>query len=178
MRWVLLALLVCIGALLEAGSLLNVIAIGQWHIRPSVLSILLAFFAVHCRTHEAIIISFVIGLAMDISGNQLGPLGPHTISYCLIGSLVNQLCEHVVPQRFFQQAALIFLTGVTAGIIAYWLGVLKTGEHQEYAYRILVLTALYSAVIGSIFWRFLQRINRFVVPKPPQTGSFQRGYLR
>lgn len=175
MRWVLFAILVLLGAVLEAGNLLNAFALGQWHIRPSALIVLLVFFAVHCRTHEAIITSFVIGLAMDISGSQIGP---HTISYCLIGGLLNQLGEYFVLRREVSPAALIFSAYVIAAVIAYWLGAMKTGERQDYAYRIFVLTGLYSAFIGSFFWRFLERINQPASSQSLQTSPPQRGYLR
>ena len=174
MRWLLFILVVFIGSLLDAGNLLNLLAVGQWHIRPSAMSVLLVFFAVHRRTHNAVILSFIIGLATDISGSQMGP---HTVSYCLIGSLLNQLSEYAVPRRFTHQAVLIFAASLAAGIVAYWLGGLKTGHWHSSAYRILALTAVYSALIGPFFWPFLNRLNHLITSKTPQVEA-QRGYLR
>lgn len=172
MRWFPFTLLVLVGTLLEAGNLLNLIALGDWHIRPAVLIVLLVFFAFHCRPHEAVIASFIIGLAMDIAGNLMGP---HTISYCLIGGLLNQLGEYLPTRRIFHQAMLVLTTYLVAEIGAYWLGVLKTGEQQEYLYRIFLFTAVYSACIGPIIWRVVYRVNRLIAFKPPRT---ERGYFR
>jgi rod shape-determining protein MreD len=172
MRWIPFTLLVLVGALLEAGNLLNLIAIGDWHIRPAALIVLLVFFAMHCRSHEAIIASFIIGIAMDMTGGQMGP---HTISYCLVGGLLNQLSDHFPTRRMFHQAALILTVYLIAEIGAYWLGVLKTGERQEYAYRIFLLTAFYSACIGPFLWRVVRRVNRVIAFR---TQRGERGYLR
>ena len=172
MRWIPFTLLVLAGALLEAGNLLNLIALGDWHIKPAALIVLLVFFAVHCRAHEAVIASFIIGIAMDMTGSQMGP---HTISYCLVGGLLNQLSDHFPTRRFFHQAVLILTVYLVAEIGAYWLGVLKTGERQEYAYRIFLFTAVYSACVGPILWRFVRRVNRMIAFKTPRG---ERGYLR
>jgi len=172
MRWIPFTLLVLVGALLEAGNLLNLIALGDWHIRPAVLIVLLVFFAMHCRPHEAIIASFIIGLGMDISGNQMGA---YTLSYCLVGGLLNQLSDHFPTRRMFHQAVLILAVYLITAIIAYWLTVLKTGEHQDYAYQIFLLTALYSACIGPVLWTLILRINRVIAFKTLRT---ERGYLR
>lgn len=172
MRWFPFTLLTLAGALLEAGNLLNLIAIGDWHIRPAVLVVLLVFFAMHCRPHEAIITSFIIGLAMDISGSLMGP---YTVSYCLVGGLLNQLGEYFPSRRVFHQAALIFMVYLVAELAAYWLGVLKTGERQEYVYQILLFTALYSACIGPILWRIVSRVNRLIAFKHSRS---ERGFFR
>ncbi|NLW82991.1 MAG: rod shape-determining protein MreD [Phycisphaerae bacterium] len=172
MRWIPFTLLILVGALLEAGNLLNLIAVGEWHIRPAVLIVALVFFAMHCRAHEAIIASFIIGLAMDIAGHQMGP---HTFSYCFIGGLLNQLSDYFPARRIFHQAILILVVYPIAELIAYWLGVLKTGEQQEYVYRVVLFTALYSACIGPIFWTAVRRVNRLIAYKRPRT---ERGYFR
>lgn len=172
MRWIPFTLLILVGALLEAGNLLNLIAVGDWHIRPAVLIVALVFFAMHCRAHEAIIASFIIGLAMDIAGRQMGP---HTFSYCLVGGLLNQLSDYFPTRRIFHQAMLILVVYPIAELIAYWLGVLKTREEQEYVYRVVLFTAVYSACIGPIFWMVVRRVNRLIAFKRPRT---ERGYFR
>lgn len=174
MRWLPFAILIFIGTLLEAGNLLNVIALGQWHIRPAVLIVLLVFYAAQMRTHEALVASFIIGLLMDISGSQMGP---HTVSYLLIGGLVHQAADHLRTHRINHQALMIFAAYLAAALIAYWLGALKTGQRQEYAVRIVLLTGFYSACIGPFFWSFLLRVNRGLIAAPSQTPR-QRGYFR
>ena len=159
MRWIPFIVLVLVGALLEAGNLLNLIALGSWHIRPAVLIVLLVFFAVRCRMREALIAAFIIGLAMDL----VGPLmGPHVVSYCLIGGLLKQLSEYFPTRRIFHQVTLILIVYLVAEILAYWLTVLKTGERQENVYQVFLLTASYSACIGPFLWRGLLWVNRLI----------------
>jgi rod shape-determining protein MreD len=172
MRWIPFILLVLVGALLEGGNLLNLVAVGDWHIRPAILIVLLVFFTTHCRPHEAIIASFIIGLGMDVSGNQMGP---YTISYCLIGGLLNQLSDHFPTRRVFHQATVILAVYLVTSIVAYWLVVLKTGERQDYAYQIFLFTGLYSAVVGPMLWRPILKINRMIALRIPRA---ERGYLR
>lgn len=174
MRWFLLIILTLIGALLEAGNLLNTIALGQWSIRPAVLIVLLVFLAAQARTREALIASFIIGLAMDISGSLMGP---HTVSYVLIGGLVHQFSEHVKLRRVTHQAAMIFMAYLAAEIVAYWLGAVKTGEFQAYAYRVVLLTGFYSACLGPFIWRLLQPISRNLISHVSPSSTPQ-GYLR
>jgi rod shape-determining protein MreD len=164
--------MVLAAALLEAGNLLNLIAIGDWHIRPAILIVLLSFFAMRSRPHEAIIASFILGLAMDISGSLMGP---HTLSYCLVGSLLNQLGEHFPTRRAFHQAVLVFTVYLIAELAAYWLAVLKTGERQEYVYQILLFTAIYSACVSPFVWRVAHRINHLIAFRQPRS---ERGYFR
>ncbi len=172
MRWIPFLLLTLAGALLEAGNLLNLIALGDWHIRPAPLMILLVFVAVHCRLREAAIASFVLGLAMDMAGSQMGP---HTFSYCLVGGLLCQLTDYFPSRRFLHQAAMIFAVYLIAETLAYWLRGIKTGDWQEYGMRIILLTAVYSACAGPLVWRGLRRIMPLIVAAPSHGG---RGYLR
>ena len=172
MRWIPFTILVLIGALLEAGNLLNLVAVGSWHIRPSVLIVLLVFFAINCRTRQALIASFIIGLAMDATGTLMGP---HVLSYCIVGGLLNQLSDHFPSRRVFHQAMLVFVVFLAAEITAYWLMVLKTGERQETVYQLFLLRAVYSACVAPFFWRALQRINRLIAFK---TAHGERGYFR
>lgn len=172
MRWIPFFILTWVAALLQAGDLLNLIALGQWHIRPAPLIVLLVFFAVHCRLREAAIASFLIGLAMDMCGQQMGP---HTFSYCLAGGLLCQLSEYFPSRRYFHQAAIIFVVYLTAETLAYWLGGFKSGEWRDFAYRIIFLTALYSACVGPLVWRGLLRLVRLIALTP---SAAARGYLR
>lgn len=152
--------------------MLNLIAVGNWHIRPAVLIVLLVFFAMNCRTREALFASFIIGLAMDMTGTLMGP---HLISYFLVGGLLNQLSDHFPTRRVFHQAMLILVVYLCAEIPAYWLTMLKTGERQESIYQLFLFTALYSACAGPFVWRFLQRVYRLIAFKMTHT---ERGYLR
>ena len=70
MHWLRFAVLLLVSTLLQK-DLLNAIDVAG--IKPDLLLILLAFFAIFREPREAIIASFSIGLAADLIGPSMGP---------------------------------------------------------------------------------------------------------
>ena len=58
--------------------------------------IALVFFAGNCNMYDAIITSFAIGLAADISGPVMGP---YTLSFTLFGSLISQMRKVIITKK-------------------------------------------------------------------------------
>ena len=85
MRWLRYILLILVVALLQAGHVLDLIAVTQLNIKPDLLLILMVFLAVNTEASEAIILSFAIGFAADLIDL---PMGQHIISFGLFGSLL------------------------------------------------------------------------------------------
>ena len=92
MRWFRFAFLILIATILQT-SLIDIIAVTAADIRPNLLLILLVFFAVHCKSSDAIITSFTIGLAADIISPAMGP---QIISFGLFGTLLTELHQTIV----------------------------------------------------------------------------------
>lgn len=90
MHWIRFTILLLVVTLLNAGNLLNVISVSSLNITPDLLLILLVFFASSCAGPEAIIASFAIGFARDISGQVMGPA---FVSFGVFGSLIWLLCR-------------------------------------------------------------------------------------
>ena len=112
MRWLrfLIVLLIC--TLLNAGNLLNTVSVSSFNIRPDLLLILLVFVAINCETSDAIIASFIVGFAADISGSAIGPF---TVGFGVVGLMISQLRKVVIMKRMVHQAAAIFVIGLIAG---------------------------------------------------------------
>lgn len=156
MRWVSFAFVLLIATLLEAGSLLNVFAIGGWYIRPGILITLLVFYSFSCQSRDAIICSFVIGFAADLTGDVLGP---HIICFGLLGLLLNQSNQILFARRAVYKAIIVFAVYLIAETFSHWLGLFKGLDTKDSHYSIMFFTALYSAVISPIIWSILSSVS-------------------
>ncbi|MBL7214570.1 MAG: rod shape-determining protein MreD [Phycisphaerae bacterium] len=166
MRWFSFIIIVLIATLLETGNLLNLLVVGGWIIRPGILITLLVYYALTCRSHEAISCSFLIGLAADLSA---GLLGPHMLCYGLMGVLLNSVSHTLTMRRATHKAMFVFLAFLITEIGAYWLSILKTHESRPNIYSVLFFTGLYSAIISPLVWSVLSSLSGWSKTKHPKT---------
>jgi rod shape-determining protein MreD len=149
MRWLRFSILLLIITLLDAGRLLDVMSVGTLHIRPMLLLILLIFFAVRCDTEEAIITSFSIGFAVDITGSVMGP---YMLSFGMLGSFISLFRKSELAQGMVYQFFLVLMIGGLSVMIAEGLIALKTGEASLQTFIAFGGAVVYSAVIGPFVW--------------------------
>lgn len=157
MRWFRFAVLILFAAVLQAGLLRNL------NIKPDLLLILLVFFAVYCNSSEAIITSFTIGFAADIIGPAMGP---HTLSFGFIGSLLAYMHRVVNARKMPYQALVIFVVGFLTGGLTCLLSFLKDRTFTPNIGSVLFWTSLYSGVVGPFLflpfaWWMRIRTHRF-----------------
>ena len=139
MRWFRFAVLLSLVAVLQAGVL------AHWNIKPDLLLILLVFFAIYCDTQEAIITSFVIGFAADITASAMGP---RIISFGLFGTALAYLHSIIAIRKMPHQSLVIFVTGLLAGALALFLTFIKGEPVPPNIYAVLLGIPLYSAMVG------------------------------
>ncbi len=157
MRWFRFAVLVLFATVLQTGFLAN------FSYKPDLLLILLVFFAVYCNTSEAIISSFVIGFAADL----IGPImGPQTISFGLMGTLLAYLHRVLAIRKMHYQALAIFVTGILTGILANLLNMLRGEPVMSGVFGNILKISLVSGIVGSILfvpsaWWMRIKTNRF-----------------
>ena len=159
MRWFLFLVILLIATLLEAGNLLKLFAIGGWYIKPSILITLLVYYALACRTKDAIISSFLIGFAADIAS---GLMGPHMLCFGLMGLLLNQSNQVLLVKRAIYKVLVVFMVYFIVETFSYWLGLLKEHGAQNNYYSIVFFTGLYSAVISPVIWSILAALSDWV----------------
>ena len=152
MRWMRFFVFLLLATLLNAGNVLNTISVSSLHIKPDLLLIMLVFFTVNIATTDAIVASFAIGFAADISG---GTVGPYMITFGVVGSFISQLQRVVVMKRMIHQAAAIFVIALVAGGMVQLLLSFKTDEPMSNVFRMILGGAVYSAVAGPLVWMFL-----------------------
>ena len=156
MRWFRFAVLVLFATVLQAGFLAN------FNIKPDLLLILLVFFAVY-YTSEAIVSSFVIGFAADL----IGPvMGPQTISFGLVGTLLAYLHRVLAIRKMHYQALAIFVTGILTGILAILLNLLRGEPPLPGFFSIMLKISLISGIVGPFLflpsaWWMRIKTNRF-----------------
>ena len=139
MRWFRFAILLAFAAVLQAGLFANI------NIKPDLLLILLIFCAVYCNTTDAIITSFTIGFVADVIGFSMGP---QMISFGLFGVLSAYLNRIIVLRAMPYQAAVIFIAGFLAGVLALLLTFIKGQPPAADTYQAILTTSIYSAVAG------------------------------
>jgi len=162
MRWFRFAVIILAVTVLQA-SLLDIIAVTGWNIKPDLLLILLVFFAIYCNTNEAIITSFTIGFAADIIGPAMGP---QIISFGLFGTALAYLHRVIAIRKMAYQSAAIFITGLLAGVVVLLLTYLKGQPTGSNVYAVLLGTSLYSSIVGPflfllIGWWMRIKTHRF-----------------
>ncbi len=145
MRWIRFAVLVVFVTVLQAGGLPDAIALTRLNARPDMLLILLVFFAVYCDGNEAVICSFTIGFAADLTGPAMGP---GMISFGLFGTALAYLNRLIAIGRMPQQAAAIFVTSFLVGLTVALLGFLTGRPTAANIYAVLLGTSIYTAVLG------------------------------
>jgi rod shape-determining protein MreD len=157
MRWFRFAVLVLLATVLQAGFLAN------FNIKPDLLLILLVFFAVYCNTSEAIVSSFMIGFAADL----IAPvMGPQTISFGLVGTLLAYLHRVLAIRKMHYQALAIFVTGILTGILAILLNMLRGETPLPGFFGGMLIISLISGIVGPFLflpsaWWMRIKTNRF-----------------
>ena len=76
-------MLILAATVIGASEVMDVISVTDQNIKPNLLLILLVYFAISCDSYDAIICSFAIGLAADITGTLIGP---YFLSFGIIGT--------------------------------------------------------------------------------------------
>lgn len=158
MKWIRFAIVLGVATILNTGNLMNFVALPGLNVRPDLLLILLVFFVVHCDWNEAIVVSFLTGLAADISGTAMGP---YMIVYGIFGFLLGQMRKVVVMQHFLHQALTILVAGILTHAVAELLILFKTGEMTGNFWVVVFGTSGYSAVAGPILWALLHGMLSF-----------------
>jgi len=141
MRWLRFALLILAVTVIQKGLL------ARWTSKPDLLIILLAFFAIYYNTSDAIISSFTIGFAADLVGSPM-PMGPHMISFGLLGTLLAYLNRVIAIKRMPFQALAIFAVSVLTGLLSHLLTYITGEPIPGNIYVVVFVTSLYSSIVG------------------------------
>ncbi len=147
MRWFRFAMLIVVATILQT-SFLGVVWVISPDIRPDLLLILLVFFAVHSESNDAVIASFVIGLAADLANPAAGLMGPRIISFGLFGTLLSNLHHVISLRRLPQQGVAIFVVGLLTSILSYLLAYIRPGPVAISIAREFFWQPALSAIIG------------------------------
>src|SRR3990170_1967232 len=118
MRWFRFAGLILLVMVVQASVLANL------NSGPNLLLVLVVFFCIYCDLDEAIITSFAIGFAADLSGSSM-PMGPQTLSFGLLGTALAYLRRVVNVRNMPSQALAIFAVALLAGALAQFLALFK-----------------------------------------------------
>jgi rod shape-determining protein MreD len=145
MRWLRFAVLVLVATILQT-SLVGVI--GLRGVKPDLLLILLVFFAISIDPRDAIVASFAIGFAADLSNPIRGLMGPQIVSFGVFGTLLSDLHSIISIQRMAYQAVTIFVVGALTALLSYLLTFFRAEPAAAHLAIQLLWQPLYSAILG------------------------------
>jgi rod shape-determining protein MreD len=146
MRWVRFAVFILVVTILQADAV-DIIAIGD--ITPDLLLILLVFFAIYGSTTEAIITSFILGLASDLIGHVMGP---GIISFGILGTSLAYLHRFIAIRQMLYQVIAIFITGFLAGLLMHFLTFFRGQPATLNICGSILKESIYSCLIGPFFF--------------------------
>jgi rod shape-determining protein MreD len=164
------SLVLLAAALLDAGNLLNVIALGSGHIRPSVLIIVMVFCCLNARRQDAIRSAFAVGFAADLVSVAIGP---HMIVYGILGALLNGMSRVVSMKRIVHQAIVVFLAALLTEFPVAWLENWKTGQAGYRHVSTVFGVALYTAIVAPAVWAILSGIWKKLYPQTEGRSRFR-----
>jgi len=162
MHWLRFGVLVMIATLLQT-SLIGVIHFWRPEIKPDLLLILLVFFAIYSSPRDAVITSFAIGFAADLSSPVRGLMGPQIVSFGVLGTLLSDVHNVVSIRRIPHQAIAILIIGAMTALLSHLLTFFRTEPAAGHLLARLLWQPLYSGIIGPIlFWpiAWWMRMNR------------------
>lgn len=142
MHWLRFAAVLIVSTLLQK-SFLDVASVAGT--KPDILLILLVFFAIYLEPHDAIVSSFLIGLANDLIGTSMGP---GFLSFGLIGSGLCYLSNFISLRRMPFQAVAIFLFGFAVTFVAMIFTRIQKQAISPDTIGMYLGTPLYSALVG------------------------------
>ncbi|MBN1786819.1 MAG: rod shape-determining protein MreD [Sedimentisphaerales bacterium] len=144
MKWWRFTFLVILVAVLQTSAVMNLLSLTDMRIKPDILLILLVYFAISCDSYNAVITSFALGFAADIAGMVLGP---HIISYGIIGMAIAHIRNVVLLKDTWQQALTILITGIVIQVIALILTYFKASDFARTGAFEIFAVATYSAIL-------------------------------
>jgi len=142
MRWFRFALLLIVAAILQAGF-------ADARYKPDLLLILMTLSSIYSKTNDAIITSFLTGLACDLISPAVGA---GIISFGLLGSFLSYLNRIITIRRMPYQAVTIFIMGILTGLSINLLNRFKSLPFNQDIYITILWTSLLSAVIGPLLF--------------------------
>jgi rod shape-determining protein MreD len=144
MKWWRFTFLIILVAVLQTSAAMNLLSLTGLRIKPNIFLILLVYFAVYCDSYDAVMISFALGFAADITGMVLGP---HFVSFGIIGTAVAHIRKIILLKTTRQQAMTIFITGILTEAVALILTELKASELIKTGALEIFAVAVYSAIL-------------------------------
>ena len=169
MRWFQFTIILVFLTVLNAGNLLENISLFQ--AKPDLLLILLVFFATKCKAFDAMIISFAIGFAADISGTTMGP---GIITFGIVGSVMSQISQMFVMKRMLHQGIVILITGLILNSFVILLMFLKIHQGPSSLFTAVVGSACYSALVGPFLWSILSTVAPWLGIDRSRPGRYVR----
>jgi len=159
MKWFRFSILILATTVIGSSAFMDVISLTEQHIKPNLLLIMLVYFAISCDSYDAIICSFSIGLAADITGTLIGPC---FLSYGIIGTVLTYVRKVIILKKTGQQACAIIITGILVQLVAVILMKIKVSNVTNAGFFIAFATSMYSAILWFLLKLPVQTLGKWL----------------
>jgi len=159
MKWFRFSLLILATTVIGSSALMDVISLTEQHIKPNLLLIMLVYFAINCSSYDAIICSFSIGLAADLTGTLIGP---YFLSCGIIGTALAYVRKVIILKKTAQQASAIFVTGAVIQLVAVMLMKFKVSNITNAGFSVTMAMSMYSAILWFLLKMPVQALGKWL----------------
>ena len=136
----------------------NFMSITELHIKPELMTAIMACMISYSSNKDAIGIAFFTGFMADVSGTSIGPC---MLAYGIIGSLYSTV-RNVPEFKYIRfQALIIFTVTFLVLLISELLRLWKTADAMPRMMLQIFVTSIYSAIIGPAIWQIAAYIRKF-----------------
>ena len=158
MAWIFYAIIIVVFTILNAGNLTNFMAITELNIKPDLMTVIMACLISYSSSKDAIGIAFFTGFMADISGTSIGPC---MLAYGIVGSIYSSLRNVMEFGRIRYQALIIFAITFLVLSISEPLTMWKTADTMPRIFLRILVTSIYSAIVGPAIWQLAAFIRKF-----------------
>jgi rod shape-determining protein MreD len=127
------------------------------NVKPELLYMVTVIFALLQGPAEGAVVGFVGGLAQDFMLNM--PKGITALTLTILGYTVGLARQYIASPSPLLPAFMVFI-GTAAGVAFHQAVAFLLGEHEgpfSYVAKVVLVTALYGAVLTPIFFPVLRR---------------------
>lgn len=146
----------------------------SWLGRPDLLFLLLIFIALYLDTVRGLVLTLLLGMAMDVFSGML--MGIYPLAYLLIFAAIRLISRNLALEDSVHQVPLVVVCFLAVSAIIHLLVSLLVPETSPYwPWPQLLQNLVILAVICLPFFHLCQRLQALLAERPPLSISlFQR----
>jgi rod shape-determining protein MreD len=166
MAWIFYSIIILVFSIIDAGNLINFLAVTELNIKPELMAVIMAILISYSSNEDAIGIAFFAGFMADVSGTSIGPC---MIAYGIAGTLYSRIRGAIQFDQIRFQVLIIFFITLLVLMISEPLILWKTADSMPRMPMRILATALFTAITGPFIWQPAEYIRKLLGMPQRQT---------